>query len=90
MMEATETWRSLFENWPDAIPTKGTVVTVHGDAIKFANFMISGSLLLIEQDKPDAMGNRKVMLPYEFIASVKLASAGELSQFQCMGFQSPL
>lgn len=89
-METAGTWRSLFENWPEVIPRKGTVTTAHGDAIKFADFMISGSLLLVEQDKPDAQGNRKVMIPYEAIASVKLASAAELSQFQVMGFQGSL
>ena len=89
-METTEFWRSLFENWPEVIQRKGSIVTNHGEAIPFANFLLSGGLLLIERDGPDAAGTRKVILSYDAIAMIKLASAGELSQFQAMGFQPPL
>lgn len=89
-MDTAESWRSLFENWPDSIPRVGTVATTVGDAIPFSDFLISGGLLLIERARPDAVGNRKVMVSYEAVAAVNLSTTAELSQFQCMGFQPPL
>lgn len=89
-MESTESWRSLFEDWPSSIPRDGTVVTTYGDAVPFSNFLISGGLLLLERARPDAAGNRKVMISYGAIAAVNLSTGAELSQFQSMGFQPPL
>jgi hypothetical protein len=87
---ATEHWQSLFENWPDAIERRGSIVTNHGEAIPFAGFLISFGLLLIERDGPDANGTRKIIISYEAISMVKLKSASEMSRFQAMGFQPPL
>lgn len=89
-METVEFWRSLFENWPDVIQRRGAVVTKHGESIPFVNFMISGGLLLIERDGPDATGTRKIIVAYEAISMIKLTSAAEMSLFQSMGFQPTL
>ena len=89
-METAESWRSLFENWPESIPRQGMVVTTSGDQVPFSNYLISGGLMLLERARPDAAGNRKVMISYEQIGAVNLASNAELSQFQSMGFQPPL
>ena len=89
-MQSAETWRSLFESWPDAMPRTGALITAHGEAIPFVDFMISSGLLLVERDGPDATGNRKVMLQYEGISAVKLSTTNPMSQFQSMGFQAPL
>lgn len=89
-MQAAETWRSLFETWPDAMPRKGALVTSHGESIPFIDFMISSGILLVERDGPDAAGNRKVMLHYQAISAVKLATSNPMSQFQSMGFQRPV
>ncbi|MDA1162042.1 MAG: hypothetical protein O3B13_02960 [Planctomycetota bacterium] len=89
-METTAAWKSLFEAWPDAIPRLGMVVTSFGEAIPFQAFMISGGLLLLERDKPDQFGTRKVILSYEQICAVRLPTTMELSRFQVMGFQSPI
>ena len=89
-MEAVETiefWQSLFENWPDAIPRKATIVTKQGESIPFTNFLLSGGLILVERDGPDAAGMRKIIVGYDAISMIKLASVGELARFQCMGFQ---
>ena len=88
MMETSESWRGLFENWPDAIPRTGNLVTTYGDTIPFCGFMVSGGLLLLERSRPDPIGNRKVMLPYETVAAVNSTSGAEMSQFQCMGFRA--
>ena len=88
-MEAGEAWRNLFENWPESIPRQGVVVTTFGESINFINFLISGGLLLVERDKPDSVGARKVVLSYDSLSAVKLASTMELARFQVMGFQAP-
>ncbi|NQV26091.1 MAG: hypothetical protein HQ518_17165 [Rhodopirellula sp.] len=86
-MEKTTAWKALFEGWPDAIERNGMVVTSFGEAIPFQAFMISGGLLLLERDKPDQFGTRKVILSYDQICAVRLPTTMELARFQVMGFQ---
>lgn len=86
-METTEHWQSLFENWPEVIQRKGSVVTHQGESIPFVSFLVSFGLLLIERDGPDANGTRKVIVAFNSIAMVKLSAVGEMSLFQSMGFQ---
>ena len=88
-MDAADSWRNLFENWPGAIPREGILVTNFQETITFVNFMISGAILMVERDKPDAYGARKVMIAYGAISAVKLASPLELAHFQVMGFEGP-
>ena len=88
-MDKAEAWRSLFENWPATIPRQGLVVTDYQETIPFTNFMVSAGILLLERDKPDTAGARKVMLAYGAISAVKSASPMELARFQVMGFQPP-
>lgn len=89
-MNSTDGWRNLFENWPAAIPRSGLIVTSFGETLPFRDFLISGSILLIDRDVPDSLGARKVMLAYEAISAVKLTNTLELARFQVMGFQGPL
>jgi len=89
-MDAAGAWKSIFEGWPRAIERKGMVVTSLGEGIPFVNFLVSGGLLLLERDKPDQFGTRKVILPYGQISAVRLQSVEDLSRFQVMGFQAPL
>lgn len=89
-MDSTESWRTLFENWPDAIERKGTMVSKFGEVVPFVNFLISGSLVLLERSMPDTSGSRKAIMAYESIAVVKLNSAAPLPKFQTMGFQQPI
>lgn len=88
-MENTESWRTLFENWPESIPRAGLLVTTFGETIPFTNFLISGGILLVERDRPDTAGARKVMVAYDAISAVKLTGTEELARFQVMGFQAP-
>ncbi len=88
-METAESWRALFENWPESVPREGLVVTKFQESIPFTDFLISGGILLLERDRPDSAGARKVMLAYDAISAVKITSTMELAQFQVMGFQAP-
>jgi hypothetical protein len=89
-MNSVDGWRNLFENWPAAIPRSGLIVTTFGETMPFRDFLISGSILLIDRDVPDSLGTRKVMLAYESIAAVKFTSTLDLARFQVMGFQGSL
>lgn len=88
-MQTADAWRNLFENWPESIPRQGLIVTSFQETIPFVNFLISGSILLAERDKPDSSGARKVLIAYEAISAVKITSPLELARFQVMGFQAP-
>jgi hypothetical protein len=88
-MHAAEAWRSLFENWPESIPREGLLITSFNETIQFRDFLISGSILLVERETPDTYGARKVMIGYEGILAVKITSPMELARFQAMGFQPP-
>ncbi|HUQ71227.1 MAG TPA: hypothetical protein VM165_16995 [Planctomycetaceae bacterium] len=87
-MHTAEAWRTLFENWPEAIPRQGILV-MSNESIPFRDFLISGSIVLVERETPDSQGARKVMVAYEAIAAVKITSPMDLARFQVMGFQAP-
>lgn len=88
-MDTAECWRSLFENWPESIPREGFLVTTFNEHVPFVGFMISGGVIIVERDKPDTYGARKVLLAYQAIQAVKITSPLELARFQVMGFQPP-
>jgi hypothetical protein len=90
IMGTAESWRSLFENWPETIPREGMIVTSLQETIPFVNFLVSGGILLVERDKPDTYGSRKVFVGYDAINALKLTTPMELARFQVMGFQSGL
>ena len=89
-MEASAAWKSLFEGWSDSIPRHGMLVTKTGEPVPFNNFAVSGGLLLLERDKPDQYQTRKVIVPYEQIAFLRMSSTEDLARFQVMGFQATL
>lgn len=89
-MDRAESWRTLFESWPETIPREGILVTSFQEQIAFINFLISEGILIVERDRPDSQGARKVMVPYDVISAVKITNPMELARFQVMGFQAPL
>jgi len=89
-MDAAEGWRNLFESWPGSIPPQGLIVTSFGEQIPFVEFLVSGSMVLVQRDKPDTHGSRKVMISYAAIQAVKIADPGEIARYQVMGFQPPM
>lgn len=89
-MNSGESWRMLFESWPEAVPREGLLVTIFNETIPFVNYLISDRLLVIERDKPDTFGARKVILDYGSISAVKITSPMEFARLQVMGFQPPM
>ncbi|MBI1348848.1 hypothetical protein GC163_21455 [bacterium] len=88
-MQTAEAWRALFENWPESIPRAGILVASFGETIQFKDFLISGSILLVEREIPDSLGARKVLIAYDAIQAVKITAPLDLARFQVMGFQPP-
>jgi len=88
-MTTGESWRGMFENWPNSVPRRGLLITMFGESIPFVGYMLSGGILLLERDKPDSLGARKVMIAYDAIAAVKITDVVELANFQALGFQPP-
>jgi hypothetical protein len=88
-MHTAEAWRTLFENWPEAIPRQGILITSFNESIPFRDFLISGSIVLVERETPDSLGARKVMVAYDAISAVKITNPMDLARFQVMGFQAP-
>lgn len=89
-MNSGEYWRMLFENWPASLPRRGLVITTFGESIPFVAYLLSPGIVLLERDKPDTLGARKVMLAYDAIASIKITDVIELARFQELGFQPPV
>ncbi len=86
-MEKILAWKLLFQRWPASIPKAGIVVTSLNDTVTFNSFQISEHMVLLERDRPDTMGARSVILPWQEIVSVKLTTPLEPSQFKDMGFK---
>lgn len=86
-MQSAMYWQMLFENWPDDLPRQGIIVTTQPDTIPFVTFMLSDGLLLIERDKPDSQGARKVILAYESIAGIKITSTIPTEELSVLGFR---
>lgn len=70
-MDLTLLWRNLFAKWPDSVSRKGVVVSSYGEQIAFVQFLIGEHSILLERLAPDAVGGRKVIIPYARIDAVK-------------------
>jgi hypothetical protein len=86
-MDNDDDWRAIFEHWPADLPRQGILTTAQ-DSFGFSDFLVSRGLLLVERDRPDAVGSRKVMLSYRSILSLKLSDPGPISRYQSLGFGS--
>ncbi|MFH5802475.1 hypothetical protein [Alienimonas sp. DA493] len=83
-------WRHLFAHWPADLAKTGSVITEQNEPVRFVDFAVSGGLLLLQRDRPDTTGARKVLLSYDAISSLKLDDPGELDRFRPLGFQPPV
>ena len=87
-MQSAMYWQNLFENWPAGIARHGIVITTQPDTIPFVDFMLSDGLLMVERDKPDSQGARKVILSYDAVAGVKLTSTVPFEELKQLGFRT--
>jgi hypothetical protein len=89
-MNSAEHWRMLFENWPSSMPRRGLLITTFGESIPFVGYLLSPGIVLLDRDKPDSMGARKVMVAYDAISAIKITDVIELPRFQELGFMPPM
>ena len=86
-MDTAQKWKECFTNWPEKIGRRGVLVTSLGEQIPFNEFMTSDSLLLIDRTLPDTVGTRKLLIPYESIALLKIIDIVDREQFLPLGFE---
>lgn len=86
-MDKSICWQVLFQQWPDSIPKLGIAVTSLNEPITFGGFQVSEHAVLFERDRPDTMGARTAIVPWEEIVTVKLTSPIESALFKDMGFR---
>jgi len=87
---SADTWRNLFQHWPASVPKQATLVTNFGEQITFVNFLVSGTAVLVERDKPDTIGARKVVIDFAAISALKINDPADLARYQVLGFQAPM
>lgn len=78
----------IFTNWPAAIPCQGTVVTAHGEAIPFQDYLLTDELVLLLRPQPDSNGTRRVIMRICDIIGIRINDPIEPERFTVMGFQS--
>jgi hypothetical protein len=66
---------------------RGVLVATNGEQIAFDGFAVSERLLMLERRAPDAVGARRIMIPYENILAVKLVDVIKSKAFQALGFE---
>ena len=81
-------WRTLFENWPGSVPRAGQVIAF-GESIPFKDFLIGEGVLLLDRERPDSSGARKVIVSFDAISGLKTSDTLELSRYQAFGFAPP-
>jgi hypothetical protein len=86
MSNATD-WKSLFTNWPAAIPKRGIVTNTLNEPMPFKGYMVRGDVLLLERTNPDAMGGRFILLSFAGIDSVKLIDPIKEADMAAAGFE---
>jgi len=80
-------WKDFFTHWPKVMAPTGVLVTSYDEQIPFIGFMTGETLLMMDRRAPDASGARKVLIPYENIAALKMVDVVNNSVFAAVGFK---
>jgi hypothetical protein len=86
LMNAHQTWKHLFSNWPAGIPRRGVIINTLNEPVPFKSFLIKDEVLLLERTNPDAMGARYVLLGYDTIHSLRFTDPLKESVIAAAGF----
>jgi len=78
--------QSLFENWPGNFPRTGVLITNFQETIPFNDFRVNEGIVLLQRERPDTIGARKMMVSFSAIVALKLTGVEELSVYDQMGF----
>jgi hypothetical protein len=82
-------WKDFFRSWPAAIDRRGVIVATFGEQIPFDSFMPGDKLLFLDRSVPDTIGARKIVIPYQNIAALKLTDVVKNKLFIPLGFEEP-
>ena len=85
-MQTAEVWKQLFNNWPAGLSNAGVAVSVTNEQIPFGNFFFNDKAVVLERHAPDAVGGRKVILPFESITAVKITDPAKPQVFVGAGY----
>lgn len=88
-MDLSAAWRSAFESWPESLPKVGMIVTATQETIPFVNFLLGESFVVVERDKPDSQGARKLIIALAAITAVKLSITEDLSTLTAFTVRKP-
>jgi len=86
----SNTWKRVFNSWPESIARRGIVISCLNEATPFKGFMVKDDTLLLERTNPDALGARFVLIGFDAINSVKLVDPLKESAFHAAGFLGKL
>jgi len=87
-MDGDNSWRTLFENWPKTFSKVGVLITTFGDTVPFNDFKVNEGILLVQRERPDTIGARKMMVSFTAIVALKLVDVEGLEIYEVMGFRS--
>ncbi len=87
-MDGDDSWRTLFENWPKSFAKVGVLITSFGDTVPFNDFKVNQGILLVQRERPDTIGARKMMVSFTAIVALKIVDVAELEVYEVMGFRS--
>jgi len=85
-LDAPESWRNCFRQWPADLERRGVLITAFGEQIPFEGFATNEDFILIERRAPDTLGGRSVMISYQHIQGLKIVDVMKQKPFQDMGF----
>ncbi|MFV0446773.1 MAG: hypothetical protein ACK5Q5_24645 [Planctomycetaceae bacterium] len=71
-MDLTAAWRTTFQSWPATLPKSGLIVLATQETVPFCDFLLGDSFVVVERDKPDSQGARKLIIALAAISAVKL------------------
>ncbi len=89
-MELQHAWKELLESWPADMPRRGVLVTNFNEQILFSGFLTAEAFVLVDRNAPDTMGARKLIVPYNQIAAIKIVDVVKSKSLAQMGFEGKL
>ena len=87
-MEGDNSWREMFENWPKTFPKVGVLIPSFGEPVAFNDFRINEGILLVQRERPDTIGARKLMISFTAILALKIVDVEPLDHYETMGFHA--
>lgn len=89
ILEAANPWLDYFRNWPADVEKRGYLVTNFDEQVPFDGFIVSPTLLIVDRKTPDTVGCRKLVIPFQNIAAVKIIDIVKNRSFASLGFEEP-